>query len=100
MCIIVHPQRHIVISSKQTAGSLSVFILAMTLYPEIMRRAQAQIDAVVGRDRLPNFGDRAQLPYIEAVVKEVQRWRPGAPISVPRQTTEVGFEVVKPHQDA
>ncbi|KAF7790536.1 hypothetical protein EIP86_001492 [Pleurotus ostreatoroseus] len=77
--------------AETTAGSLSVFILAMVLYPEITRRAQAQIDAVVGRDRLPNFGDRAQLPYIEALVKEVQRWRPGAPIGVPRQATEDDF---------
>ncbi|KAF7790535.1 hypothetical protein EIP86_001491 [Pleurotus ostreatoroseus] len=74
--------------AETTAGALSVFILAMVLYPETMRRAHAQIDAVVGRDRLPNLGDRAHLLYIEAIVKEVQRWRPGGPLSVPRQTTE------------
>ncbi|KAF7790551.1 hypothetical protein EIP86_001507 [Pleurotus ostreatoroseus] len=60
----------------------------MIHYPEVMRRAQAQIDEVVGRDRLPSFSDREQLPYIEAMVKEVLRWRPVGPIGLPRQTAE------------
>lgn len=42
-------------------------MLAMTLYPDVMRKAQAQIDAVVGRDRMPTFADRDQLPYITLV---------------------------------
>lgn len=75
--------------SIQTAAALSVFILAMVHYPEVMRRAQAQIDTVVGRDRLPTFGDRERLPYIEAIIKEVQRWRPVGPIGLPRCTTQV-----------
>lgn len=61
----------------------------MVHYPEVMRRAQAQIDTVVGRDRLPTFGDRDRLPYIEAIIKEVQRWRPVGPIGLPRCTTQV-----------
>lgn len=73
----------------QIAGSLRYFVIAMIHYPEVMRRAQAQIDEVVGRDRLPSFSDREQLPYIEAMVKEVLRWRPVGPIGLPRQTAEV-----------
>ena len=53
-----------------------------------MRRAQAQIDAVVGRDRLPTFADRDKLSFIEAMVKEVLRWRPVGPIGLPRLTLE------------
>ncbi|PSS37906.1 hypothetical protein PHLCEN_2v248 [Hermanssonia centrifuga] len=52
----------------------------MVLYPDVMRRAQAEIDAVVGRDRTPLFSDRDKLPYIEAIVKEVIRWRPVDPL--------------------
>lgn len=48
----------------------------MTLYPEVMRRAQAELDAVVGRGRLPTFADRPNLPYVDAIVKEALRWRP------------------------
>lgn len=65
---------------SQTAAALTVFMLAMCLYPDVLRRAQAEIDAVVGRDRMPTFADRPHLPYIRALVKEVQRWRPVAPV--------------------
>ena len=40
-----------------------------------MRRAQAEIDKVVGKDRLPSFADQANLPYVTAVAKEALRWR-------------------------
>ncbi|KAG0700053.1 cytochrome P450 [Suillus ampliporus] len=50
------------------------FFLAMTLFPEVQKKAQAEIDAVVGPDRLPTFADRASLPYIEALTKEILRW--------------------------
>ena len=71
-----------------------VFVLAMVLYPDVMLRAQKQIDAVVGRARLPSFGDRVKLPYIEAMVKEVLRWRPISPLGGPRRTTQVCTHLV------
>jgi cytochrome P450 len=52
----------------------------MTLFPEVQKKAQAEIDAVVGNDRLPSFSDRSQLPYVEALVKEVLRWNVVAPL--------------------
>lgn len=55
-------------------------MLAMTLYPKVQLRAQAEIDKIVGRDRMPSFSDREKLPYIEAMVKEVVRWRPIDPL--------------------
>ena len=41
----------------------------MALYPDVQKKAQAEIDAVVGPNRLPDFHDRSSLPYINAVVK-------------------------------
>ena len=46
----------------------------MALYPEVQRKAQAEIDTVVGPNRLPDFHDRPSLPYINAIVKESSRW--------------------------
>ena len=43
-------------------------------------KAQAEIDAVVGPNRLPDFEDRPSLPYINAVVKESMRWHLVAPV--------------------
>lgn len=48
--------------------------------PEIQKRAQSEIDKVVGCDRLPNFDDLPALPYVGALVREIKRWHPAAPI--------------------
>ncbi|KAG1825395.1 cytochrome P450 [Suillus variegatus] len=65
-----------------TTSILMTFSLAMVLYPDVQRRAQAEIDSVVGRDRLPTFEDRPSLPYIESVFRETLRWQPIGPLGV------------------
>lgn len=76
------------------AGSETMFatvtgsILAMTLYPEKQRLAQAEIDEVLGADRLPSVIDRPKLPYVNAFIKEVMRWHPVVPLSIARRTAE------------
>jgi len=67
---------------------MSWWTLAMLAYPETQARAHAELDAVVGRTRLPTFADYPHLPYIRAMVKEVLRWRTNAPIIVPHRVTE------------
>ena len=52
----------------------------MTLYPEVQIKAQAEIDRVVGQDRLPDFSDHENLPYIEGVFLETLRWKPVIPL--------------------
>ncbi len=51
----------------------------MTLYPEVQKKAQAELDAVVGPNRLPTFQDRPNLPYLNAVALEALRWHSVAP---------------------
>jgi cytochrome P450 len=51
----------------------------MTLFPDVQKKAQAEIDAVVGPDRLPSFADRDSLPYTKALVKEILRWNAVVP---------------------
>jgi hypothetical protein len=64
--------------SDTTAMSLEVFVLAALKYPDFVRKAQKEIDEVISADgdRLPAFEDIERLPYLQAVVKEVLRWRP------------------------
>ena len=57
----------------QTISTVSHFFLAMLQHPEILRKAQEEIDTVVGTSRLPTFSDRPNLPYVEAVVNETMR---------------------------
>ena len=55
-------------------------MLAMVMYPEVQKKAQAEIDRVVGHDRLPLFSDRDELPYIENMLREVIRFGPPVPL--------------------
>ncbi|KAK0501132.1 cytochrome P450 [Armillaria luteobubalina] len=66
-----------------TVSAVLSAIFAFLLYPEVQTRAQAEVDAVIGHGiRLPNFDDRPQLPYIDAIVLEVLRWNPVVPLGV------------------
>lgn len=46
----------------------------MVQHPEVVKRAQSELDQVIGRGQLPTLEDRPSLPYIECVVKEVWRY--------------------------
>uniref|UniRef100_P9WEI5 Cytochrome P450 monooxygenase claT n=1 Tax=Ampulloclitocybe clavipes TaxID=56467 RepID=CLAT_AMPCV len=75
--------------SDTTVASLSQFILAMILHPEVQKKAQNEVDAVVGRDRLPTLDDRARLPYVECVLKECLRWGTPVPLTIPHRLSQV-----------
>jgi cytochrome P450 len=51
----------------------------MVLYPDVQRRAQEEIDSVLGHGHLPDFGDEDALPYLKAVLHELLRWSPAGP---------------------
>ena len=53
----------------------------MLLWPDKQKKAQEEIDRVVGNDRLPNFNDRDHLPYTEALLKECVRLHTAVPLS-------------------
>jgi cytochrome P450 len=58
----------------------------MTLYPEIQRKAQVEIDKVIGNGRLPTHLDEDEFPYLQAVLKEVLRWHPVTPLGTSLQS--------------
>ena len=55
------------------------------------REAIGILDWVMGREGLPNFSDRGDLPYVKAVVGEFIRWNPPLPIGVPGRVTRGGI---------
>ncbi|KAI6017134.1 cytochrome P450 [Pisolithus marmoratus] len=71
--------------ADSTVASNYAFFLAMTLYPEVQRKAQAEIDAITRSEPLPTFIDRESLPYVDALVKEVFRWHAVATVVVPHR---------------
>jgi cytochrome P450 len=60
----------------------------MALHPKVVKKAQEELDRVVDKGQLPTFSDRGDLPYIDAVVKEVLRWNPPFPISLPNRVIQ------------
>jgi cytochrome P450 len=66
--------------SDTTVSTILSFFLAMLVYPDVQAKAQAEIDSVVGKDRLPEFEDAPRLPYVQAVMNECYRWLPVAPM--------------------
>ncbi|GBE84081.1 hypothetical protein SCP_0600590 [Sparassis crispa] len=56
-----------------TWSNLLTFVYAMLLFPDAQRKAREEIDHIVGSERLPDFSDRADLPYLECVLQEVSR---------------------------
>ncbi|TFY78585.1 hypothetical protein EWM64_g5427 [Hericium alpestre] len=59
----------------------------MTLHPEVQKKAQDELETVIGSDRLPTFSDQGSLPYVDALMKEVLRWRIVAPLGVAHRVT-------------
>ncbi len=65
-----------------TVSTEYAFYLAMVLFPDVQKKAQAEIDAVVGSGRLPTFADQLHLPYVNAIVTEVLRWNSVGPLGM------------------
>jgi len=79
--------------SDTTASLITAFFLAMTLYPDVQRKAQSEIDSIIGGspgvgvERLPSLADRDKLPYLFALMKEIIRFYPVAPLGQPHIAT-------------
>ncbi|KAL1738110.1 cytochrome P450, partial [Schizophyllum fasciatum] len=67
-------------ASDTTFDTLTTFVFAIVNHPEVQERARAELNAVVGPDRMPEMEDRKNLPYLEGVVQEAFRFWPAAPL--------------------
>ncbi|KAI0712389.1 cytochrome P450 [Earliella scabrosa] len=64
-----------------------ICIMAMVSNPNAQRKAQAELDTVVGHNRLPEMEDRDDLPYVNAIVKEAMRWHTAVPLGIAHMST-------------
>ena len=55
----------------------------MAMYPDVQKKAQAELDIHVGPNRLPSIEDYSSLIYIRAIVSESMRWQPTVPLGLP-----------------
>ncbi|KAG5650921.1 hypothetical protein H0H81_010513 [Sphagnurus paluster] len=63
-----------------TTGAIASCILGLLYNPGSLKKAQQEMDSVIGTDRLPTFDDRGSLPYMTAITKEALRWREVSPM--------------------
>lgn len=76
-------------AGAETQSTTLEWAMALLIrHPEVMQRAQSELDTVVGTDRVVSESDLEHLPFLEAVVKEVLRVQPGAPIGVNHESRE------------
>jgi len=84
---------------RAAAEVLHKFVLAMLLHPEKQIKAQQELDAVIGRSRLPTSADAPDLPYIGALIKEILRWEVLSPIGFAHKAVSEdkyrGFDIAK-----
>ncbi|KAJ2930257.1 hypothetical protein H1R20_g6805, partial [Candolleomyces eurysporus] len=69
--------------SDTTISTMATCILGLLEHPEVLKKAQVQIDGIVKPGHLPDFNDEPSLPYITAIVKEALRWREVTPFGGP-----------------
>ena len=73
---------------KPDLRHLERFLPRNGLHPHVVKKAQEELDRVVGKERLPGFSDRDNLPYISALLKELLRWACPTPVGMPKQAME------------
>ncbi|KAI0697657.1 cytochrome P450 [Cerioporus squamosus] len=71
--------------SDTTFSTLQTVLLAASLHPEVVKKAHAELDSVVGPHRLPDFDDTASLVYVNALIKEALRWQNVVPLVAPHR---------------
>ncbi|EKM48214.1 uncharacterized protein PHACADRAFT_203097 [Phanerochaete carnosa HHB-10118-sp] len=73
---------------ETTAAIKQWFLAHIPAFPEMQRRAQAEIDQVVGRDRVPVAADEKSLPFTRAIIKEIERVHNPFWLGTPHKSTE------------
>ncbi|TFY62291.1 hypothetical protein EVJ58_g3958 [Rhodofomes roseus] len=71
-----------------TVSAVEAFFLAMVLYPEVQRKVHNELDTILGPGHLADWEDLERLTYVQAVILEIYRWNPVAPIGLPHRVIQ------------
>ncbi|XP_047638219.1 cytochrome P450 1B1 [Phacochoerus africanus] len=87
-------------ASQDTLSTALQWLLILFIrYPEVQAQVQAELDQVVGRDRLPCLEDQPRLPYVMAFLYEAMRFSSFVPVTIPHATlanaSVLGYHIPK-----
>ncbi|CAK9182861.1 unnamed protein product [Ilex paraguariensis] len=74
--------------TETTAGTMEWAFSFLLNNPEVLKKAQAEIDLCVGQDRLIDDFDVAKLPYLGCIINETLRMQPAAPLLIPHNSSD------------
>lgn len=74
--------------SETSATTVEWAMAELVSHPEFMKRAQDELEVVVGAERVVEESDLPRLRYLQAVLKEVYRMHPAVPLALPRESTQ------------
>ncbi|KAF8644380.1 hypothetical protein AX16_008499, partial [Volvariella volvacea WC 439] len=65
--------------------------LAMVQNPGCLKKGRTEIRRIIGLNRLPEFSDKDNLPYVQALIQETLRWKPVSPLGMARLVSTKGM---------
>ncbi|CAG2112194.1 unnamed protein product, partial [Medioppia subpectinata] len=77
--------------SETVRTTVEWLVLLAVKHKDIQKRLHEEIDDVIGRDRSPTWADRLDMPYTQAVINEVFRWKTIAPLNLMRSASEDAY---------
>ncbi|XP_066555875.1 cytochrome P450 2C55-like [Amia ocellicauda] len=88
-----------VAGTDTSSTTLRVGLLQLMMHPDVQARCQQEIDTVLGERKQVCYEDRHRMPYVQAVIHEVQRYGSVVPLSVFHATTQdtqvLGYSIPK-----
>ncbi|GBN86522.1 Vitamin D 25-hydroxylase, partial [Araneus ventricosus] len=74
--------------SEAVRANVDWMLLVCVAYPETQKKIHSEIDEVIGQERFPTWNDRLNMPFTEATIAEVMRWKTSVPLNLMRYSLE------------